>query len=72
MIELLRSQRIAKGITQEQVAKVLNVGQGFISKVETHERRIDILELRSICRAICIPFSEFVHNLDKELEKEEL
>ena len=70
MIELLRAQRLEKGITQEQLAKALKVGQGFISKIETHERRIDILELRSICKAIGISFLDFARNLDNELEKE--
>ena len=60
MLDLLRSKRIEKGVTQEKLALLIGVAQGVVSKIETHERRIDVIELREICNAIGILFVDFV------------
>lgn len=65
LLELLRAKRTEKGITQEQLASFLGVRQGIVSKIETHERRLDIIELRAICLALKIPFTEFVKQFDE-------
>ncbi len=64
---LLRAKRIECGITQGQLAEKLDVTQGIVSKIETCERRIDIIELRSICKALNISFVDFIVEIDKEL-----
>lgn len=71
MLELLRSKRIEKGITQEQLASALGVRQAIVSKIETHERRLDIIELRSICGIIGISFPDFIRELEDCLTTEE-
>lgn len=71
MLQLLKSKRIDKRITQEQLASRLGVGQGIVSKIETHERRLDVIELREICLALGISFPEFVTEFDEYLKKEE-
>lgn len=71
MLELLRSKRIEKGITQERLASALGVRQGIVSKIETHERRLDIIELRAICGIIGVSFTEFIRELDEILIKEQ-
>lgn len=74
-LRLLRSKRLDKGLTQEELASRLGVGQGIVSKIETHERRLDVIELRDICNAIGISFLEFIMELDNCLtqrEKEEI
>ena len=71
LLQFLRSKRIDKGITQEQLASRLGVGQGIVSKIETHERRLDIIELREICRALGISFPEFITEFDEYLKAEE-
>jgi transcriptional regulator with XRE-family HTH domain len=68
-IELLYRLRINAGITQSQLAKVLNVPQSFVSKVETGERRINIIELNEICKALGSNIIEFVTVLEKELNE---
>lgn len=70
LLELLRAKRIEKGITQEELASRLGVSQGIVSKIETHERRLDIVELRNICYAIGISFPEFIKQFDDSLTSE--
>lgn len=46
----LRAAREAAGLTQAEVAKALGVYASFVSKVESGERRIDVVELGEMCR----------------------
>ena len=70
IINLLRKEREAKGITQKDLADRMHVKQAMISKVETCERRLDVIELRSFCKALDIPFVSFISALDKVLEND--
>ncbi len=67
--ELLYRLRANAGITQQQLSAILNVPQSYISKVETGERRIDLIELREICKALNSNLIEFVTMLEKELNE---
>lgn len=66
---MLRTLRESKGITQEQLASRLNLTQGIVSKIETCERRLDIIETRNICKALEIPFQELVNLIENEFTK---
>ncbi len=44
-LERLRAARIDAGLTQEQVAQHLARPQSFVSKCESGERRVDVIEL---------------------------
>ena len=68
MISLLREKRESVNVTQVQLADKLNVGQTIISKIETFERRIDVIELMSICDALNIAFPEFIDELIQKLK----
>lgn len=46
LIGKLVQARKDAGLAQVQVAKILKKPQSFISKVETFQRRIDVLELK--------------------------
>lgn len=67
-LEQLRNAREIKGLTQTQVAERLGQTQSFVSKVERGERRIDIVELRAICSAIGIGFTNFVSHMERALD----
>jgi transcriptional regulator with XRE-family HTH domain len=54
-------------LSQAALAARLKVPQSFVSKVETGERRLDILELRQFCRALEVPLNHFVQQLEDEL-----
>jgi len=68
-IELLYRLRINAGITQKQLSETLDVPQSFVSKVETGERKINIIELNEICKALGSNILEFVTVLEKEINE---
>lgn len=49
---LLRDIRRDAGLTQVQVAERLEVPQSFVSKYESGERRLDVVELRHVAEAL--------------------
>jgi predicted transcriptional regulator len=49
---LLRTLRREAGLTQVEVAERLDVPQSFVSKYESGERRLDVIELRHVVQAI--------------------
>lgn len=53
-ISLLRQTRIRRGLSQRDLGKLLDKPQSFISKVETCERRIDVIEAAEWCAALQI------------------
>ena len=55
------------GVTQTQLAELLKVNQAFISKVETCERRLDIIELHHICQVLGISFVDFIQEVDRDI-----
>lgn len=69
LLRLLKRIRQEKGIRQVELADRLDVPQSFVSKYESGDRRLDILELRKVCEAIGIPFEEFIQELEKNLNE---
>jgi transcriptional regulator with XRE-family HTH domain len=61
---LLRELRREAGLTQVDVAKRLDVPQSFISKYESGERRLDVIELRHVAEAIGTTLEDVVSRLD--------
>lgn len=50
VLKRLRDARLDAGLTQTQVAEKLGRHQSYISKIESGERRIDIVELKQLAR----------------------
>ena len=67
LLVLLRGIRVDAGLTQSELASLLSRDQTFVSKYESGERRLDVLELREVCRAIGTDFVTFIRKLDKDL-----
>jgi transcriptional regulator with XRE-family HTH domain len=57
-IARLRSVRKAKGLSQKELGELLNKPQSFVSKVETCERRLDVIEAAEWCVALGIRLEE--------------
>ena len=60
VIAQLRKAREKAGRTQGEIAQVLGRPQSYLSKVETCERRIDVVELLELCRIIGITLAEII------------
>lgn len=67
LITLLRDLRVEAGLTQIELAKRIGKDQTFVSKYESGERRLDILELREICQTLGIGLDKFVRKLENVL-----
>ncbi|KAA0682270.1 helix-turn-helix transcriptional regulator [Roseomonas genomospecies 6] len=50
--ELLREARQEKGLKQVQVAEALGLPQSTISKYESGERRLDVIEFIDLCEVL--------------------
>ena len=68
-LELLYQVRTTSGLRQIDLANKLNVNQSFISKIESGERRIDIIELIEICECLEVNILDFVKKLDQKLNE---
>lgn len=69
LLMLLREIRQKRGIRQVELAEQLDVPQSFVSKYESGERQLDILELRRICQVLGIPFDAFIRQLEEKLNE---
>jgi len=67
LLRLLKQARERADITQVQLAKRLKLSQSFVSKMERGDRRIDVVQLRTICRIYGMTLSQFVSELETEL-----
>lgn len=67
---LLRQIRIESGLRQLDLAEKLGEHQSFVSKYESGERRLDILEIRRICEVMGVSLLEFSKRLDDSLKEE--
>lgn len=60
LLDALRQAREAGSLRQLDIAKRLGVPQSFVSKYESGERRLDLLELEQVCEACGISLCAFL------------
>ena len=63
---LLRQVRLDARLTQTELAKHLGQPQSFVSKYESGERRLDLMELHYICAAVGISLQELVRRFEEQ------
>jgi ribosome-binding protein aMBF1 (putative translation factor) len=68
LVNLLREMRVEAGLTQVDLAARIEKDQAYVSRYESGQRRLDMLEVREICQAIGITLEEFVKKLEKALK----
>jgi len=66
---LLREVRLDAGLRQIDLARRLHRPQSFVSKCESGERRLDLPELRQVCRALGTPLSAFLRRFEDSLNE---
>ena len=60
-LNCLRTARLEAVLTQEQVGRRLKRPQSYVSKCESGERRVDVVELEQFAELYGKPFSYFLH-----------
>lgn len=69
LLDCLRSARRSANLTQVALARALGTDQTYISKYERGERRLDVVEVRDICKALQIEFVSFIAAFEQQLRK---
>lgn len=70
LLDELRTVRQEAGLRQDDVAQTLGRPQSFVSKYESGERRLDVLELLDVCQALGLSLSDFTRRLEERLDKQ--
>ncbi|MDX1947277.1 MAG: helix-turn-helix transcriptional regulator [Pirellulaceae bacterium] len=68
LCRLLKQVRRGAGLNQVDLAQRLGEPQSFVSRYETGQQRLDLLELRQVCRALGLSLTEFVQRLERQLD----
>lgn len=63
VINSLKKARKEKGITQAQLAEALGKPQSFIAKVESGERRLDVVEFVHLARLVGVNISLILNEI---------
>ncbi|NLE57215.1 MAG: helix-turn-helix transcriptional regulator [Planctomycetes bacterium] len=59
----LRHARMEAGLTQRDVAQALDKPQSYVSKCESGERRVDVVELQAFAALYGCPIDSFLPEL---------
>ena len=60
LANLLREIRAKANLTQGQLAEKIGQTQSYVSKYESGEQRLDLIELEAVCKAAQISLIDFV------------
>lgn len=60
LLRALREARLEAEMTQAQVGKKFGAHASFVSKIESGERRIDVIELARFCKLYDVSLSDFL------------
>ena len=61
----LKVARVIKELTQEELAKKLRKPRSFVQKYESCERRLDVAEFISVCKALDADLHEIIDKLKR-------
>jgi transcriptional regulator with XRE-family HTH domain len=67
--EFLKETRVAKNLTQADVATSLGLPQSYVSKYESGERRLDFVETVLVCEALGMKIKDFAAAYSAKLAK---
>jgi transcriptional regulator with XRE-family HTH domain len=69
-IKAVVAARQDAGLTQRGLADLLGKSRSFVSKLESRERRLDIIEFIVVCRAIGIRPKDMITHIEGLLPSE--
>lgn len=65
LAELLRRLRVEAKLRQVDMAAKLDEPQSYVSRYESAEQRLDLIELRGICKALGMTLGELVERFER-------
>ena len=69
MIDAFIKLRKDKGLTQRSLAKVLGVSNCCVARIETRERRVDLIEIIDYLRALGLTDTEIIDFIEIVVKK---
>lgn len=66
---MIRAARVDAGEAQTALTDQLGRSQSFLSDIERGVRRIDVIELRDLCRILKLDFLTFMGRFEAELAR---
>ncbi len=69
LLRVLRETREHAGMTQVELARRLSQTQSYVSKIEVGDRRLDLIQLRTILVALGEGLGDFVSRFEGALEE---
>lgn len=67
--KLLKDLREKANIRQVDLAHRLKRPQSFVSKYESGEKNLSLIEIREVCESLGITLSDFVRRFEKEMNE---
>ena len=64
--KILVETRQSKSLTQTEIATRLGKPQSFVSKYESGERRLDVVEFLEVCEALSVKPSSILDKIGKD------
>jgi transcriptional regulator with XRE-family HTH domain len=71
LLLLLRQARLEADLTQQQVAERTGWERTIVTKIETGDRRVDAIELRTYLKALGCDFESFIRKLEVEIRRQQ-
>lgn len=69
LIALLIAKREAAGLTQTQLAEALGEYQSFVARLESGQRRVDVVELIELARILKFDAAQVVNILQNDIDE---
>ena len=70
IVALLKEARDAAGLSQVDLAAKLKQSQSFVSKMESGDRRLDLVQLRTLCVALGTTLAAFVARFEERVAEQ--
>lgn len=67
LVALLKEAREAADLSQMDLAAKLKQSQSFVSKMESGDRRLDLVQLRTVCVALGLTLADFVARFEERV-----
>ncbi len=64
LIELLIQKRVAAGITQIELAKGLGEYQSFVARLESGQRRVDVIEFLKLANILNFDAAKAIREIE--------